>query len=146
MFFAWREYFNAYQTYNKNRFYIYSAEYIDGEWTAPMLATKMSICKLDIWNLARPFRLDIDGRGNAVMAWPQREDQSGTYWIRDYGCYRIFRNEYRSGIWNYDTKQISTEGRYSDYPRVAMDMKGNAIIIWQEWDGSRWQLFKTEYR
>jgi hypothetical protein len=146
VFLAWREYFTAYQTYNKNRYYTYSAEYINGEWTVPMLATNMSICKLDIWNLARAFRLDIDGRGNAVMAWPQREDQSGTYWFRDYGCYRIFRNEYRSGIWNYESQQISTAGRYSDYPRVAMDRKGNAIIIWQEWDGSRWQLFKTEYR
>ncbi len=146
VFFSWREYFNAYQTYNKNRFYTYSAEYINGEWTAPMVATNMSICKLDIWNLGRPFRLDIDGRGNAVMAWPQREDQSGTFWFRDYGYYRIFRNEYRSGIWNYESRQISTAGRYSDYPKVAMDRKGNAIIIWQEWDGSRWQLFKTEYR
>ncbi len=146
VFFSWREYFTAYQTYNKNRFYTYSAEYINGEWTAPMLATNMSICKLDIWNLDRPFRLDIDGRGNAVMAWSQREDQPGTFWFRDYGYYRIFRNEYRSGIWNYESKQISTEGKYSDNPKIAMDRKGNAIIVWQEWDGTRWQLFKTEYR
>jgi hypothetical protein len=146
VFLSWREYFTAYQTYNKNRFYTYSSEYIDGEWTAPMLSTNMSICKLDIWNLGRAFRLDIDGRGNAVMAWPQREDQSGTFWFRDYGYYRIFRNEYRSGIWNYESKQISTAGRYSDNPKVAMDRKGNAIIIWQEWDGNKWQVFKTEYR
>jgi hypothetical protein len=146
VFLSWREYYTAYQTYNKNRYYTYSAEYIDGEWTDPMLATNMSICKLDIWNLGKTFRLDIDGRGNAVMAWPQREDQSGTFWFRDYGCYRIFRNEYRGGIWNYESKQISTAGRYSDNPKVAMDRKGNAIIVWQEWDGSRWQLFKTEYR
>jgi hypothetical protein len=146
VFLSWREYYHSHLALNNDRFYSYSSEYIDGEWTAPMLATNMSICKMDTWNLARPFRLDIDGRDNAVLAWPQREDQSGNFWSRDYGYYRIFRNEYRSGIWNYESKQISTAGRYSDYPKVAMDRKGNAIIIWQEWDGSKWQVFKNEYR
>jgi hypothetical protein len=32
------------------------------------------------------------------------------------------------------------------YSKIAMDKKGNALIIWQEWDGSKWQIFKTEYR
>ena len=81
------------------------------------------------------------GQGNAVLVWPQREDASQ----RDDGYYRVLRNENRNGIWNYKSVIISSPGIYSDYPVVAMDGKGNAVIVWLEWEGY-WRVMKTEYR
>jgi hypothetical protein len=31
-------------------------------------------------------------------------------------------------------------------PQVAMDDNGDAIITWEQSDGSNWQIFKSEYR
>ena len=41
---------------------------------------------------------------------------------------------------------ISPDGQNADYPQVAMDDNGNAIIVWRQFDGSNFQIFKSEYR
>ncbi len=41
---------------------------------------------------------------------------------------------------------ISPAGQNADYPEVAMDDNGNTVITWRQYDGSNYQIFKSEYR
>ncbi len=37
-------------------------------------------------------------------------------------------------------------GAASTSAQIAMDNSGNALIVWEQSDGSKWQIFKSEYR
>ncbi|MBY0315471.1 MAG: hypothetical protein K2Q26_08125 [Bdellovibrionales bacterium] len=82
----------------------------------------------------------IDAAGNIIVAWMQ-EDSVGDY--------QIFKSEYRNGTWIHPTSlsdNISPDGRAAWYPKVTMNNNGVAIIVWYQSDGTRSQIFKSEYR
>jgi len=81
----------------------------------------------------------MDNNGNAIITWYQSD---GSY-------SQIFKSEYRGGVWTHPSSlsdNISPDGQYARYPQVAMDNNGNAIIVWRQQDGSKYQIFKSEYR
>jgi len=85
----------------------------------------------------------MDDSGNTIITWDQSDGSN----------LQIFRSEYRNNTWTYPSSladHISIDGPYhifySDNPQVAMDDNGNAIIAWHQYDGSNWQIFKSEYR
>jgi len=39
---------------------------------------------------------------------------------------------------------ISPDGQNASVPQVAMDNNGNAIIAWKQYDGTYYQIFKSE--
>jgi mRNA-degrading endonuclease HigB of HigAB toxin-antitoxin module len=63
---------------------------------------------------------------------------------------QIFKSEYRNGAWSHPSSfsdNISPDGTWARKQRVAMDNSGNAIIVWEQLDGSSiLQIFKSEYR
>jgi hypothetical protein len=62
---------------------------------------------------------------------------------------QIFRSEYHNGSWmnpNNIADNISPDGGDADYPNVAVDNDGNALIVWRQSDGSNTQVFVSEYR
>jgi hypothetical protein len=44
------------------------------------------------------------------------------------------------------TDNISPDGEDGSAPQVAMENNGNAIITWLQSDGSKTQIFMSEYR
>lgn len=42
--------------------------------------------------------------------------------------------------------KLSPAGRDAQTPVVAMDNQGNAIVVWSQYDGNNWRIFKSEYR
>jgi hypothetical protein len=87
---------------------------------------------------AESVQTAMDNNGNAIIVWQQYD---GTNW-------QIFKSEYRNGVWTHPaslTDKISPDGDASN-PKVAMDDHGNAIIIWSEYYGADYQMFKSEYR
>jgi hypothetical protein len=81
----------------------------------------------------------MDDNGNAIITWYQSDGFKN----------QIFKSEYRGGVWHHPsslTDNISPDGQSASYPQVAMDNNGNAIITWEQLDGSNWQIFKSEYR
>ena len=63
--------------------------------------------------------------------------------------HQIFRSEFRSGSWSDPanlTDNISPDGQTAYSPQLAMDDNGNAVIVWQQSDGSNDQIFRSEYR
>lgn len=115
---------------------IFKSEYRDGEWTHP--ADLDDHISPDGQDAEEPHAA-MDNNGNAVIVWDQDD---GSNW-------RIFKSEYRNGAWSHPAdldEYISPDG-YDAYPsRVAMDNSGNALIVWEQYDGSNWQVFKSEYR
>ncbi len=115
---------------------IYKSEYRDGEWTHPSgLADNISPDGQD----AYVPQVAMDDSGNAVITWDQTVDG---------GTLQIYKSEYRDGAWAHPAgpeDSISPDGdAYNN--QVAMNAGGNAVIVWEEYDGSHNWIFKSEYR
>ena len=115
---------------------IYKSEYRNGTWTHPAdLADNISPDGTD----ADAPQVAMDNNGNAIIVWAQSN-----------GSYRqIYKSEYRNGTWTHPADladNISPIGTHTYAPQVAMDDNGNAVIVWNQYDGSNRQIYKSEYR
>ncbi len=91
---------------------------------------------------AQKAQVAVAGNGEAVIVWRQRYDNVSSH-------YRIFKAEYRQGQWSWPqdvSESISPFAYLTDNPQVAMDGDGNAIVVWQQYDNGRWQIFMAQYR
>jgi len=116
--------------------HIFKSEYRGGVWTHPSSLSD-NICPDG--QDAHAAQVAMDNNGNAIISWAQAD---GSNW-------QIFKSEYRGGVWTHPSSpsdNISPDGWNTTYPQVAMDNNGNAIITWHQYDGSNWQIFKSEYR
>lgn len=114
---------------------IFMSEYRNGSWTHPSYLTdSISPHSYDAEN---PHAA-MDDNGNAVIVWQQSD---GNYT-------RIYKSEYRGGVWTHPilSAGISPNGEDAFNPRVAMDNNGNALVVWQQSNGSYNQIYKSEYR
>ena len=115
---------------------VFKSEYRGGAWTNPInLIDNISPNGQNVYDVG----VAMDNNGNAIITWRQYD---GSY-------YRIFKSEYRGGVWTNPvllTDNISPGGTTAYDPQVAMDDNGNAIITWYQSDGSYNQIFKSEYR
>ncbi len=113
-----------------------SVNCIDKTWTNP--ASLTDNISPD-GQYAESPQVAMDSNGNAVIVWQQSDGSNN----------QIFKSEYRNGAWTNPaslTDNISPDGQDAYYPQVAMDNTGNAVIVWRQYDGSNWQIFKSEYR
>ena len=113
-------------------FKLFKSEYRGGAWTHPGVS--------DYFNpsgYAFDSNVAMDNKGNAVIVWVQLNDGDTNRYI--------YKKEYRNGLWLPSTA-ISSASSDIGQPQVAMDDNDNAIIVWQQTDGSHRQIFKAEYR
>jgi len=115
---------------------LFKSEYRSGSWTHPSnLTDNISPDGQSTYNP----QVAMDDNGNAIIIWLQSDGSNN----------QIFKSEYRSGSWTHPsnlTDNISPDGQDADYPQVAMDNNGNAVIVWEQSDGTNDQIFKSEYR
>jgi len=115
---------------------VFKSEYRGGAWTNPInLIDNISPNGQNVYDVG----VAMDNNGNAIITWRQYD---GSY-------YRIFKSEYRGGVWTNPvllTDNISPGGTTAYDPQVAMDDNGNAIITWRQSDGANYQIFMSEYR
>jgi len=115
---------------------IFKSEYRNGAWTNPAnLTDNISPDGTGAWYP----QVAMDNNSNAIIVWQQ---SNGTN-------YHIFKSEYRGGVWTKPTgltDNISPVGQDATFPQVAMDKNGNAIIVWQQSNGTNYHIFKSEYR
>lgn len=121
---------------------LFKSEYRNGLWTHPTSTAD----HVDSFGqtVSEELKLAMDNNGNAIIVSRQTETVSP---YTDY----IFKSEYRNGLWTHPTStsdHISPSGQKTEIPAVAMDDNGNAIIVWEQLDGTGtdWQTFKSEYR
>ena len=126
----------VWEQFDGNTFQIFKSEYNDGIWTHPSDLNDSVSCFAT--NATNP-QVAMDDNGNSIIAWVQKAG----------GKDQIFMSEYRNGTWSSPQDYISLEtydGLGATNPQVAMDNNENAIIIWAQSDGVRYQLYKSEYR
>jgi uncharacterized protein YheU (UPF0270 family) len=122
---------------------IFKSEYRSGSWTHPSSPTdNISPDGQFAWIP----QVAMDNSGNAVIVWRQSDGTNN----------QIFKSEYRGGSWTHPSSladNISPNGDNAGSPQAAMDNSGNAVIVWQQGDGttncdggSCSNIFKSEYR
>jgi hypothetical protein len=125
---------------SSNNYQIFKSEYRNGVWTNP--ANLTDNISPDGLGVGMP-QVAMDNNGNAIIVWEQYDSSNN---------YQIFKSEYRDGAWTNPASvadHISPEGggnADSLYPEVAMDNNGNAIIVWKQYNGINYKIFKSEYR
>jgi len=126
----------VWRQFDGSNYQIFKSEYRSGSWAHP--ASLSDNISPDGYDAYDP-QVAMDDNGNAVIVWYQSD---GSY-------SQIFKSEYRAGSWAHPaslTDNISPDGQHAYEPQVAMDDNGNAVIVWTQYDGSNWQIFKSEYR
>ncbi len=76
--------------------------------------------------------LAMDADGNTIIAWLQRDSS---------GYNRVYETEYRNSAWTSATI-FSLAGDGASELAVAMDNKGNALVVWSQYSS----FYKSEYR
>ncbi|MCI5073388.1 hypothetical protein MRY82_10695 [bacterium] len=117
---------------------VYLSEYRNGSWTHP--ADLDDHISPDGENAVDP-ELDINSKGDAIVVWSQHVDGV----IDD----QVFMSHYKNGSWTHPadlTDYISPGETDADDPEVALDNKGNAIITWNQDNGSQDHIYMSEYR
>jgi len=115
---------------------IFMSEYRNGTWTHPSSLTDN--ISPDGQDASAP-QVAMDSNGNIVVVWSQSDGSNS----------QIFMSEYRNGTWTHPsslTNNISPDGRNAYEPQVAMDNNDSIVIVWNQSDGSNWQIFMSEYR
>ena len=89
-----------------------------------------------VGDAAAQAQVAIDGSGNAVAVWGQGGGAQYSIWSNHYTA--------STGTWG-TAVQIGAGGRDVDYPRVAVDASGNAVAMWAESDGTRYNIWSNRY-
>jgi len=79
----------------------------------------------------------VDPSGNAIAVWYQNDGSQESAWA----------NRYVVGTGWGTAERIETDDTGdSNAPRVAVDVAGNAIAVWQQWDGATfWDIWSNRY-
>ena len=111
------------------RVYI-SANYFDGtEWgTAELIETD------DNGNALTP-QIAFDNAGNAMAVWEQNDGTMFNIWANyfdgtDWGTAELIETDDVGGAVN---------------PQFAIDSEGNAMVVWQQNDGTRYNIWANYY-
>jgi hypothetical protein len=109
------------------------SEYRDGKWLEPVFLS------LPSGKVKNPI-VAMAGNGDVIVAWEQRIERNSY----------IFTAERRNGSWKMpksDTEHISLTDKYAWEPDVAINDKGETIIVWsQESASGIHAIYKSEYR
>jgi hypothetical protein len=113
------------------RYNVWSNRYVAGiGWEVPQLIED------DNLGGATESDVSVDGSGNAIAVWSQFD---GTR-------YNIWSNRYVVGIGWGNAQLIETNDLGgATYPDVSADSSGNAIAVWQQWDGVRQNIWSNRY-
>jgi hypothetical protein len=79
----------------------------------------------------------VDPNSNAVAVWQRRD---GTTDCASPGCWRV-QGRARSAAGTLSVVQdLSAAGQNANYPQLDVDSNGNAIAVWQRFDGTNWRI------
>ncbi len=102
----------------------------DGAWS-----TEALIHSDDTWNAVVP-EIAMDAEGNATAVWLQYDTPK----LRS-----VWSNRYTKGAGWGTAERIENDDLDALRPRIAMDQNGNALAIWQQDDGTRFNTWSNRY-
>ena len=79
-------------------------------------------------------QIAIDASGNALVVWKQSDSN---------GVRRVWANRSASGArWNPGAAELIENGAGTiSSPQIAFDSSGNAMAVWSQWDGTRYNIW-----
>ncbi len=110
--------------------YNWSFTTADGTWkTAGLIET-------DNAGRANFPQIGFDSNGNALAVWQQSDGARNNIWA----------NRYVAGAGWGAAELIETDnaGR-AEYPQIAIDSSGNALAVWHQYDGARYNIWANRY-
>jgi hypothetical protein len=118
---------------------IYKSEYRSNTWTNPLDLTDYFYKKADYG--AFDPQVAMDSNGNTIITWRQYDGTN----------YNILKSQYHTGSgWVHPSQtpvaldSVAPTGSPAA-PKVGMDDSGNGYIVWYQWDGTNYSIFKSEY-
>ncbi len=87
------------------------------------------------WSAYYP-QVALDPSGNAVAVWQQSDGTRHNIWANRYivgsgwGTARLIETDNEGSAW---------------YPQAAVDASGNAVVVWRQLDGSRYNIWANRY-
>ena len=113
------------------RYNIWANRYVPGTgWgTAALIETD------DSGDANNP-QVAMDADGNAIAVWVQDDGTRSNIWA----------NRYVPGTGWGTAALIETDDSWVwDNPQVAVDAGGNAIAVWEQWDGTRFNIWANRF-
>src|SRR6266540_5635730 len=100
-----------------------------GQWTGARL--------IQTDNVSSAFnpQITMNANYNAIAVWQQ--------W--DGARYNIWANRYTDDSGWGTATLIETDNGSAFDPQIAMDANNNAIVVWQQWDGARYNIWANRY-
>lgn len=115
---------------------IFRSEFRNGDWDDPeSLSDNIS----PDGAFAQTPQVHMNADGDTLIVWVQSDGANP----------QLFRSEYRNGVWT-DPASLTDNftpdgGAVLDF-QSALNGLGEAVIAWQQFDGGRNQIFRSEYR
>lgn len=82
-------------------------------------------------------KIAVDGKGNAMAVWYQ--------YYTEATLPSIYAGRYVAGAGWEPPQLVENSYQNTFEPDVGMDSQGNAIVVWTEWDDTRWNLWSNRY-
>jgi hypothetical protein len=109
---------------------VFISELRDGAWSAPTQVSTLGTAA------SNPL-IKMDKSGNAILLWNQA-DNNGR---------QVFRMQYLNGGWTDKYLMAMSQNQLNNVGYdVAMDGSGDAIIVWDQSDGSTWKIYRSFYQ
>ncbi len=105
------------------------AQAAPGTWSEP------GSIERDNYGYAEDPQVAADGSGNAFAVWDRFDGASTNIWA----------NRYIAGTGWATAQLIETDTGTASKPQVAVDTSGNAVAVWQQHDGTRFNIWANRY-
>ncbi|MBD3181393.1 hypothetical protein GF312_03815 [Candidatus Poribacteria bacterium] len=110
------------------------AQRINGEGQVQWEPGGVPVCTLPRAQLE--FNIAADGEGGALIVWHDYRDETWTPYI-----YAQRVNKYGEMLWEKDGILVASKDNSQQYPDIASDGYGGAIIVWQDWRDGKGDVY-----
>lgn len=115
----------VWQRFATDHYQIESASYANGVWEPFVVLSN------DTNNAYNP-QVAMDGEGNAIAVWYEQEIT---------GSLSVYSSKKAVGsFWQTPVQLSPSSNSSAKFPQVAMNVNGNAMILWEQYDGSNWYI------
>jgi hypothetical protein len=119
----------VWQQYDGAKFSIYASYFNGTSW-----GTAKAIDSVNAGDCDFP-QISIDDSGNAVAVWQQY----------DGSLYSVYANYFNGTSWGTAEAIDSVNAGDSGSPQISIDDSGNAVAVWQQYDGSLYSVYANYF-
>jgi hypothetical protein len=110
---------------------IYANQYVSGSWLGASVISDPSD------GFGGHAIVAMDDNNTAIAVWEQEGLTSGIY--------SIWANRLSGGNWGTAEKIETDDTGDALRPRIAMDANGNGMAVWDQWDGTRTNIWANKF-